>query len=595
MGLRSQLLAALVCPFAVLSGVRAQTTIPFASPAENNSGLYGISLATVLDSNGQSRFIVGAHREGTNPRASGRAYIYSGVTNQLVAALNSPNPESDGLFGYSVSGIPDVNGDGKADFIIGAFREDVPASPAALVDAGRAYLYSGADGTLLRTLVSPNPLSVGCFGYSVAGVPDVNGDGRGDVVVGAYLEEVSGGQADAGRAYLFSGATGALLATLKPPVEDFTGNFGWSVSGIPDVNGDGRGDVIVGALNGNGGWPDGKGQVYLFSGATGQWLRTIDSPNGEAGGSFGSAVLGISDVNGDGRGDLLIGAPAENVPNPGQPTQQIENAGRAYLFSGSSGGLLASYVSANPETSGKFGSSVGYVPFASSVCLWGVLIGAPQEDPGSSPNNAGRAYLFNLVGGSAILTFVSPNEEDAGSFGASVAGLFNLTCQGAIIGAPREDPPPAPLDAGRVYRFTLQVPNDSDGDGVPNELDNCPFVYNADQKDFDRDGVGDVCDACTDLDGDGYGNPGYAKNTCPLDNCPTVYNPTQADQDLDGRGDACDQCPNTVPGAVVDAAGCPALTPGDFDRDGDVDMTDFGLFQRCLSGEGVPADPNCAR
>ena len=69
---------------------------------------------------------------------------------------------------------------------------------------------------------------------------------------------------------------------------------------------------------------------------------------------------------------------------------------------------------------------------------------------------------------------------------------------------------------------------DSDSDGVGNVCDNCPDSSNPDQIDADLDGSGDVCDACTDTDDDDYGNPGYEANTCEEDNCPNAYNPDQA-------------------------------------------------------------------
>jgi len=93
----------------------------------------------------------------------------------------------------------------------------------------------------------------------------------------------------------------------------------------------------------------------------------------------------------------------------------------------------------------------------------------------------------------------------------------------------------------KIYVVTLSNSRpDGDGDGILDSVDNCPSISNAQQADGDRDGVGDACDTCTDTDGDGYGNPGYQANTCPIDNCSNVSNPTQDDCDSNGIGDACD-------------------------------------------------------
>ncbi len=89
------------------------------------------------------------------------------------------------------------------------------------------------------------------------------------------------------------------------------------------------------------------------------------------------------------------------------------------------------------------------------------------------------------------------------------------------------------------------VAPDGDGDGVLDDVDNCPDIYNPGQEDLDRDGRGDVCDPCTDTDGDGWRDPGTPDtppDSCPRDNCPYVYNPGQEDADRDLVGDACDNC-----------------------------------------------------
>ncbi|MBU8935002.1 MAG: SBBP repeat-containing protein [candidate division Zixibacteria bacterium] len=119
---------------------------------------------------------------------------------------------------------------------------------------------------------------------------------------------------------------------------------------------------------------------------------------------------------------------------------------------------------------------------------------------------------------------------------------------------------------------------DSDGDGLGDACENCPSVYNPSQEDFDFDGVGDSCDTCTDIDGDGFGNPGFPANTCEDDNCPFAHNPLQVDSDSNGIGDLCDS------GCCV----APIRGNLDGDENEDVNIADLTLLVAYLFTGGPP-------
>jgi hypothetical protein len=153
--------------------------------------------------------------------------------------------------------------------------------------------------------------------------------------------------------------------------------------------------------------------------------------------------------------------------------------------------------------------------------------------------------------------------------------------------------------------------NDIDSDGICGDIDNCPYAANPTQADADSDGPGDACDTCTDTDSDGYGNPGYPANTCPQDNCPWQPNPGQEDLDSDGAGDICDT-DDDGDGVLDDMDNCPELAnpdqanadgdpygdacDDDDDADGVLDDGDSsGTIgdNPCTGGETTDCDDNC--
>jgi hypothetical protein len=350
-------------------------------PVPGVGGSFGMAVwgAGDVNADGYDDLVVGAHHQEGGAMQAGRAYVLSGFNGQLLHALVSPNPESQGGFGWAVSEAGDLDGDGYGDVIVGAYKED----GGALV-AGRAYVFSGDEGSVIHTLQSPSPEYSAYFGVSVARLGDVSGDGVDDIVIGALLED--GGAVRAGRVYVFSGQDGGLIRALESPNPEVTGEFGHSVCGLGDVNGDGYPDLAVGAMLEDGGATQ-AGRAYVISGQTWEVLRTLESPNPEWWGAFGMSVASAGDVNADGCPDLVVGTYKEDGG--------ASNAGRAYIFDGGTGELLYTLQSANPQTDGFFGCHVCGVGDLNGDGHGEVLAGAHWENGGAW--HAGRAYVFNGI------------------------------------------------------------------------------------------------------------------------------------------------------------------------------------------------------
>ncbi|HMI92793.1 MAG TPA: integrin alpha, partial [Polyangiales bacterium] len=242
--------------------------------------------------------------------------------------------------GSAVAAAGDVNGDGFGDVIVGAYLYDGP-----LVDEGRVWIYHGSATGLGTTAARTLELNVAgaWFGYSVASAGDVNNDGYADVIVGA--PHGSDGEVNEGQAFIYTGSSGGIGATPARVLDSdqAQANFGISVASAGLVNNDLYGDVVVGAFNYSSG-QTGEGAAFVYHGSATGIPATIAQTlqSNVAGAAFGWSVAGAGDVNGDGYGDLVIGA--INYSN-GQT-----NEGAAFVFHGSSTGIPSNTPAAILQT-----------------------------------------------------------------------------------------------------------------------------------------------------------------------------------------------------------------------------------------------------
>lgn len=297
--------------FEGLTGILIHTLIT-TLPTEH--GNFGISIAAAGDVNNDTYgdIIVGAYQEQTEsgPENAGRAHVFSGLTGTIIHSLISPNEQYNGRFGWAVSSVGDANGDNHSDLLVGAYSETAGPGPS---NTGAAYVFSGATGDTLYAVLSPIPETTGYFGWAVSGAADCTDDGARDILVGALFEEPDGSPYAAGRAHLFDGTDGSFIRTFVSPNEMASGGFGYAVAGIGDVDIDNKDDILIGAHREHTGIaPVETGMAYIYSGASGALLESISPPNPEAGGWFGGALSGMGDINGDGMADIAATAEEES-------------------------------------------------------------------------------------------------------------------------------------------------------------------------------------------------------------------------------------------------------------------------------------------
>jgi hypothetical protein len=180
-------------------------------------------------------------------------------TRTLEGPPNPTMPLNNGNYGARVASAGDINGDGRADVLVAATTQAVPAGN------GQVYAYLGVSGGVAMTPVTslPGPHG-GYFGDPMGGAGDVDGDGFGDVVIAAHEATASGGSGAVGRAYLYLGSFSGALAqvSLSDPSPRSEARFGFGTTGLGDVDGDGYDDWGVGDPN------DVPARVHVYRGSS---------------------------------------------------------------------------------------------------------------------------------------------------------------------------------------------------------------------------------------------------------------------------------------------------------------------------------------
>ncbi|WP_211237791.1 integrin alpha, partial [Dyadobacter alkalitolerans] len=294
----------------VVNGNPANASVAFES---NQAGAwigYAVSSAGDINGDGYSDLLVGAPMFDKGHTNEGAVFIYHGSASGPVPnpALILEGNQNEAQYGYSVSTAGDVNKDGYSDIVIGARYYD-----KGQTNEGAAFVYHGsANGILVNATVLQSNQADASFGKSVSLAGDVNADGYSDLLIGAPSFE-NGGQADEGAAFIFQGSANGInpIAAITLEGNQASGQFGHATAGAGDINGDGYSDIVIGAYAFDKGHTN-EGIALIYHGSAlgiSNNANTILEGN-QTNAQFGISVSGAGDINGDGYSDLVVGASA---------------------------------------------------------------------------------------------------------------------------------------------------------------------------------------------------------------------------------------------------------------------------------------------
>jgi len=407
------------------TGIKPQPELSV--PGKNNDHM-GSSIACAGDVNGDgySDILLGAEFYDNGQFNEGGVFVFHGSKNGVVGdpASTLESNQGDGWFGTAVASAGDVNGDGYSDILIGCYTYDDGQK-----DEGLVFVYNGSvDGIGTKDAVTLTGSAGGSLmGASVASAGDVNSDGFDDVIVGAPDYDYNG--TFGGIAVLYYGSINGIDPGNKLVLSKnkTSGLFGCSVAAAGDVDGNGFGDIIIGAK----GYTNGEnfeGVAFIYygsnSGINAAAGQLIEKNNPSA--RFGASVSGGGDINKDGYSDIVIGAPHLSI---GQEA--------IHIYYGSANGPV------NPVTiqipGGAFGSAVSIAGDINGDGYSDVVAGAFGSSLGQS--DEGAVYIFHgAAGGISTTGKVLQVNQASAHLGIDVASAGDVNADGfgdIVVGADR--------------------------------------------------------------------------------------------------------------------------------------------------------------
>lgn len=432
--------------------ISADTTVNF------GAALY----SSDVDNDGRADLLISANGYDGNLGADqGAVYVYLAKDAYYDNASPSPSVVLEGPVAGSAIGegmsIGEIDGDNDRDLVIGAGRTGTLA--------GQIFIYRGKDiqWSAGDPIIPSQVISVGTaddrYGYSVSVGGDINGDKIDDLLVGAY-----GDTTKRGAAYLYLSSSQYWLQSTPLPDQTFNGvtdgdQLGVNVAILPDMNGDGFDDAVIGANRSETDSID-QGEARLLLGSS-TGLTQLTTTHGLVDEMLGYSISDAGDINGDSRRDYVVGA----------PMVAASGAGQIYPFLG---GAAASELDSDFDQ-----------------------VGDTRDNCPSDANTAQQDMDGDAVGDACDTDTDGDSWLNESDNCPEVANLDQLDTDQDLVGnvCDDDDDGDGVADVDDPFPLNALYSVDTDSDGLPDEYET-QYGLN----------LNDSSDALQDLDGDGRNN-----------------------------------------------------------------------------------------